>query len=373
MNFTVNFLIFFGVLFSLIIAAGAAVKKDKIAMDKYQMLAFFGLSLWILQIAIYSTSIIPYETVSYYISTTLIPVTMLVPPIIAMRYRWIIYNRIRIEKRYYFLFIPVLISIIILTLPLFNPEFRFKEGLFIKGPLLSENFKELPIYFKLVYLMFPLPKIYLIYTMIPNIMRLHTLSRNNSSRETLQVSRMGFLFGMAIILSNFISIYGDFYSFQTLKAGIILANFSLALLYIANNRFPDYNSLLARATKKAYYERSKIKGLDIDKITNRLYQLMNDEKIYSDEELSLKTLAAELDIKPHQLSQILNERIEKNFNTFVNEYRVDEAKKLLLEDPKRSILSIGFSAGFNSNTTFINAFTKIVGISPGQYRKKTVK
>jgi len=96
---------------------------------------------------------------------------------------------------------------------------------------------------------------------------------------------------------------------------------------------------------------------------------MEVEKAFADEELSLKDLAGDLGISPHQLSQILNERIRKNFSTFVNEYRIDEAKKLLVEEPDRSILSVGIAAGFNSNTTFITAFSKHVGVSPGQYRK----
>ena len=65
----------------------------------------------------------------------------------------------------------------------------------------------------------------------------------------------------------------------------------------------------------------------------RLREIMEVEKAFADEELSLKDLAGDLGISPHQLSQILNERIRKNFSTFVNEYRIDEAKKLLVEEP----------------------------------------
>jgi AraC-like DNA-binding protein len=96
---------------------------------------------------------------------------------------------------------------------------------------------------------------------------------------------------------------------------------------------------------------------------------MNDEKVFADEELTLPALADELGISPHQLSEILNREIGKNFNTFINEYRVKEAKELLVEQPGRSILSVGVAAGFNSGTTFNTVFGKITGMTPGRYRK----
>jgi YesN/AraC family two-component response regulator len=97
---------------------------------------------------------------------------------------------------------------------------------------------------------------------------------------------------------------------------------------------------------------------------------MRDEKAFADEELSLRDLASELGISPHQLSEILNEKIKKNFNTFVNEYRVTEAKAMLIDEPQRSILSVGIAVGFNSNTTFCTVFSKITGESPSHYRKQ---
>jgi YesN/AraC family two-component response regulator len=97
---------------------------------------------------------------------------------------------------------------------------------------------------------------------------------------------------------------------------------------------------------------------------------MEEEKIFADEELTLKDLASELAISQHQLSQILNENLKKNFNTFINEYRIEEAKKMLIEEKERSILSIGIAVGFNSNTAFTTVFSKITGITPSQYRKQ---
>ncbi|HPD77772.1 MAG TPA: helix-turn-helix domain-containing protein, partial [Spirochaetota bacterium] len=94
---------------------------------------------------------------------------------------------------------------------------------------------------------------------------------------------------------------------------------------------------------------------------------------FADEDISLKKLADELDITTHQLSQILNEKIKKNFNTFINEFRVEEAKSLLVEEADRSILSISLAVGFNSYTTFCTTFSKYTGMSPSNYRKRFLK
>lgn len=58
---------------------------------------------------------------------------------------------------------------------------------------------------------------------------------------------------------------------------------------------------------------------------------------------------------------------------FLNEFRVKEAQRLLVEEPDRSVLSIGVAVGFNSNTTFCTVFSKMTGISPKQYRKERSK
>jgi AraC-like DNA-binding protein len=99
---------------------------------------------------------------------------------------------------------------------------------------------------------------------------------------------------------------------------------------------------------------------------------MEIEKAFSDEDFSLKILARELEISTQQLSEILNEKIGKSFNTFINEYRIKEAKLLLVDEPGRSIHSIADAVGFNSNTAFTITFSKYEGCSPSRYRKQNL-
>ena len=79
---------------------------------------------------------------------------------------------------------------------------------------------------------------------------------------------------------------------------------------------------------------------------------MKEEKPFADEDLTLQSFAEELEIKSHQLSQILNEILGKNFFQFVNGYRIEEAKNLLKEERERNILWVAYAVGFNSKSSF---------------------
>ncbi len=61
-----------------------------------------------------------------------------------------------------------------------------------------------------------------------------------------------------------------------------------------------------------------------------------------------------------------------NYNNYVNGYRVQEAMDMLLHDPARSVLSIAYDAGFNSKSAFYDAFARINGCSPVEYRKMAI-
>jgi len=228
---------------------------------------------------------------------------------------------------------------------------------------------DLPFYYQAAHLCIILPSIYLVMLMVPVLTGLHPYLARNSYSKNSNVSRAGFIFASLITTSNIIAITGFFFSMEILQASLIIAHISMCSVYLTTQRNPDYNRLLKSIVRKHHYEKSVIKGLDIGTIKERLYELMEDEKIFADEDLSLNDLARELSISPHQLSEILNGTIHKNFNTFINEYRVQEAMKLLVEEPDRSILSIGIAAGFNSNSNFNTVFTRNTGMSPGKFRK----
>ena len=82
-------------------------------------------------------------------------------------------------------------------------------------------------------------------------------------------------------------------------------------------------------------------------------------------------LAEKLGMNRGELSEVINVGAEKNFNDFVNHYRVEEVKRKLQqgEGEKYSLLAIALDCGFNSKATFNRVFKKLTGQSPSDYQK----
>jgi len=100
--------------------------------------------------------------------------------------------------------------------------------------------------------------------------------------------------------------------------------------------------------------------------------LIHEEHIYRDPNLSQDAVAEKLGISAGYLSQIINTVAQKNFKAYINGFRVEETKRMMLdtEFDKYSLLSIGLESGFNSKTTFYNSFKKETGYTPSEFKKK---
>lgn len=157
-----------------------------------------------------------------------------------------------------------------------------------------------------------------------------------------------------------------------MNVGIILMGLTGITYLLFENRYPLFYQLVAREEKQKKYRKSLIQGLSKDVILARLQELMEDEKVYRQFELKLEDVASMLLITPHQLSEFINEHIGVNFATYINRYRIEEAKDLLLHDPGQSILSIAFSVGFGSKPSFNNIFKQQTGMTPSEFRKQKV-
>ncbi len=143
-------------------------------------------------------------------------------------------------------------------------------------------------------------------------------------------------------------------------------------IYLSKER-PDQEAAVdveSGTVMETRYERSMIAPERLTEIETQLLQLMEDQKPYLDEDLDLKTLAALLEVTPHQLSQTLNLKVGKSFHTFVNEFRVREAEARLTNPAfdEYPILRIALDSGFNSKSSFHARFRKIKGMSPGEFR-----
>ncbi|TVZ39870.1 AraC-like DNA-binding protein [Alteromonadaceae bacterium 2753L.S.0a.02] len=107
----------------------------------------------------------------------------------------------------------------------------------------------------------------------------------------------------------------------------------------------------------------------------RLDELMRDKKIYLDSAITLESLATQLSVSPRTLSTILNKHYGCNFFEFINTFRIEDAKKLLVSEQRQdaTMLDIMYEVGFNSKATFNNFFKKMEGMTPREYKKINFK
>lgn len=107
------------------------------------------------------------------------------------------------------------------------------------------------------------------------------------------------------------------------------------------------------------------------RLIKRIETLMQDDKPYTDPQLTVKQLAERLSIPARQLSEIINDHWEVSFSEFINRARVAETQRLMASKSwsDRSLLDIALVAGFNSKSSFNLMFKRFTNITPSAYRK----
>ena len=121
------------------------------------------------------------------------------------------------------------------------------------------------------------------------------------------------------------------------------------------------------------YSGKKLNNQDAGILLEKLEKLMNEQAVYRNPDLKLGDLSKGVNVSSHQLSQFLNDNLGKNFTTFVNEFRIKEACRIISTDHRLTLESIGYEVGFNAKSTFFAAFKKLTGTTPLNYQQNTLE
>lgn len=179
------------------------------------------------------------------------------------------------------------------------------------------------------------------------------------------------VYGMAVIWLVVILFQNDVLNFVTVSLFVFAIGF-FGIRQIGV--YPQKTEQANQEEKKEKYSKSGLKGEFSKELYEKLKRLMENEKMYTKNDLVIHDLATTLNVHPNYLSQVINENEGRNFYDFVNNYRVEEFKHLLTipKNQQLTLLSLAFECGFNSKSSFNRYFKKSTGHTPSQYYSVTV-
>ncbi|TAA45837.1 helix-turn-helix domain-containing protein [Corallincola spongiicola] len=118
------------------------------------------------------------------------------------------------------------------------------------------------------------------------------------------------------------------------------------------------------------YQRHALSDLEQQQAKAKLLLLIEEQRPYLSANITLGRLADMMQWSTHQTSQVINAGFDENFHQFINRFRVEQAKSLLIqpESSALTVLDIAYQSGFNSKSSFNSFFKKLTGMTPSQFR-----
>lgn len=256
-------------------------------------------------------------------------------------------------------FIPFLVFYIVYLLLVFDANLRTHFLLY---------------FLRILYVIIPI-------SFIAYIIAMAFQRRNLNYSESLKMRH--FFLTMAMLLF-FVGIFffvarftgeRDLYSDRlVIYCAMLLAVINILLFQLQNNRRKrdlifkkELVYELSASSDMPKYTKSKITEEQLNEYEEKLYRIMDEEKLFLDIDLSLDKLAKHLKIPKYHLTQLFSLRVDKNFNQFVNFYRINYACAMLDEMKDVKIEVLIYECGFNSKSTFNRRFKAITGVTPSEY------
>ena len=178
---------------------------------------------------------------------------------------------------------------------------------------------------------------------------------------------------IAATLAVMVVYYGRFPDLR-----LVFVALTLLIYWISYKLISDQGYFISQQNGKnrsGKYAHSSLKPEESARIETMMTSLLIDKKLFTQSSLSIDGLASQIDTSRHHLSQVINEKLNRTYNEYINELRVEEARERL-SDPaslKYTIAAIAHDAGFNSVSTFNEIFKKQYGTTPSQFRDEQLK
>ena len=197
----------------------------------------------------------------------------------------------------------------------------------------------------------------------------------NHNSNHYQVSWFVLYFGSQFILTTTslidhfsgLHLFGDPYRFIIKMTAFFLYSIMVGLLFFPNLLYG--NTTIEKEIKDKYSHSKLSNEAKIDILNNLNAFMKGENKPFLNEKIAMVEIAKILKVSTQQISQVINEKTNLNFNDFVNSFRIEEAKIMLLSNAysKLTIDAIAQKSGFRSKSAFYVAFKKHTGNTPKEF------
>ncbi len=266
----------------------------------------------------------------------------------------------------------------------FVPFIPFIAVLFIKFLQLSYDKNIMMLIF------FLLPIFYLFYTsylIVKNRQKLGSIYSGFKNSSYYWLLFVVFFLFFLVVFDMFVIYAFKFQHYHWLKYWHLMVVLTCAylaiisLMYAYQPAWFDFNrtesEIKPEESKKPIKAKEESKDRDClnedlaSILTTKLYQLLNDDKIYLNNNLTLSHLSELLSVNNQIVTELLNKNLNTAFYELLNTHRFEHAKELLSQkNHSLSIIDIAFEAGFNNKNTFYRVFKQHTGLTPSCYRKQ---
>ncbi len=360
MNFLETIFLFFAFqafIFSiLLLIKKEGDKTAKILLSTYIMLFTYNM----VYNTLYWSKLLHSEQYIHLVLTNKIP-WVLYGPILYLYTKRILFAH-RFKNIDMFHFIPLL-YVIILHFPFYFLSAQDKINILNTNTLLSYTYLYFPHFIKLIIALMLFYFGLFFFSFKKNIKSLNNLRW----LQWLNFSFLGYIlsFSTYFILVYFNLLTKGFDYF----IGFSMVFFTVLLSYFGFLQPKVFDGLsMQKIIPFRKYRKTGLTEYQSATIKLRLIQHMEKDKPYLNHELRLDDLAQKFMLSRHHMSQIINEQFDLVFFDFINQYRVKEAKKMMIENDDLTINSILYSCGFNNRVSFYKAFKKITNITPSEYK-----
>jgi AraC-like DNA-binding protein len=182
------------------------------------------------------------------------------------------------------------------------------------------------------------------------------------------------VYALVLISGGFIAFYSEgipTYFDYTDTGFLIVLSYLMIFILVSTPKVIHYNYYkIPKSDKLLKYEKSSLSRIEAMEYVKEMNNWMESEKPFLDSNISLGNFTEKLHLPGHIISEVLNGLFKQNFYDYVNNYRIEEFKRLseISGNISETNLNIAFEAGFNSKTTFNTAFKKFTKQTPSEFR-----